>query len=209
MPDPASDRTLPLRERKRLRTRRVLAETALRLFTERGFDATTLDELVDEAEVSRSTFFRTYPAKEAVAIEAEAQLWSAYLAALADRPLTGVVLDAIRETLTAAVADLEPEWDHRYVATRRLIRTTPALLAYVEYHRHGVEADAVTILADRLGLPADDLRLQVLAELVTSAWSVAGREWVRADGRGGRAALTERVREAFAAVPASLELRTR
>jgi AcrR family transcriptional regulator len=209
MPDPASDRTLPLRERKRLRTRRALADAALRLFTERGFDATTLDELVDEAEVSRSTFFRTYPAKEAAAIEAEAELWSAYLAALADRPLTGVVLDGMRETLTAAVTDLEPEWDRRYVATRRLIRTTPALLAYVEYHRHGVKADAVTILADRLELPADDLRLHVLAELVTSAWSVAGREWVRADGRGGRDALTDRVREAFAAVPAGLALRAR
>src|SRR5689334_14626692 len=127
MPDPASDRTLPLRERKRLRTRRALADAALRLFTERGFDATTLDELVDEAEVSRSTFFRTYPAKEAAAIEAEAELWSAYLAGLADRPLTGVVLDGLRETLTAAVAEREPEWDRRYVATRRLIRTTPAL----------------------------------------------------------------------------------
>src|SRR5215813_6830869 len=87
---PPGDRSLPLRERKKLRTRRALAEAARRLFTANGFDATTLEELADEADVSKSTFFRFFPAKEAAAIEAEAELWSAYLAALADRELSGV-----------------------------------------------------------------------------------------------------------------------
>ena len=81
------DRSLPLRERKKLRTRRALADAALRLFAEKGFDATTIDELADEAEVSKTTFFRFFPAKEAAGIEAEAEVWAAYLSALAERPL--------------------------------------------------------------------------------------------------------------------------
>ena len=40
---PAGDRSLPLRERKKLRTRRALADAALRMFTEKGFNATTLE----------------------------------------------------------------------------------------------------------------------------------------------------------------------
>src|SRR5258707_1050800 len=117
---PASARSLPLRERKKLRTRRALADAALRMFTEKGFDATTLEELVEEAEVSKSTFFRAFPAKEAVAIEAEAELWSAYLTALAGRELSGPILGELHQALAAAAAGLDPGWDERFLATRRL-----------------------------------------------------------------------------------------
>ncbi|WP_019931729.1 TetR family transcriptional regulator [Nocardia sp. BMG111209] len=200
------DRSLPLRERKRLRTRRSLADTALRLFAERGFDATTVDELVDAAEVSRSTFFRTFATKEAAAVEAETELWAAYLAAVPSRARAGTVLDALRDSLIAAVDGLPGDWDARYVATRRLILTTPGLLGYVEYHRTGVERDVIGALATELGLDADDLRLRILAELATTAWSIAGRDWVRADGAGGRPGLADRLRAAFAAIPLSLGL---
>jgi AcrR family transcriptional regulator len=203
----ADERALPLRERKRLRTRRALAETALRMFTENGFDATTLDDLVEEAEVSKSTFFRAFPAKEAVAVEAETELWTAYLAALEQHELSGAVLDELRDTLAQAATGLEPGWDQRYVATRRLILAVPGLLAYVDYFRTGVEREAVACLAAKLGVADDDLRLQVLAELATTAWSVTGRDWVRHDARGGRKALTTRLHAAFEAIPAALTLR--
>src|SRR6516165_710089 len=198
---PPLDRSLPLRERKKLRTRRALADAALRLFTAKGFDATTLEELAEEAEVSRSTFFRFFPAKEAAAIEAEAELWAAYLAALAGRDLSGPVLRELHQTLAGAVAGLDPGWDQRFLATRRLIAAEPALLRYVEHYRARVREQIVAILAARLRLDPDDLRLHVLAELVMTAWSLSGRAWVRRGGKGGRPALLDGFADAISAVP--------
>jgi AcrR family transcriptional regulator len=132
--DASPDRALPLRERKKLRTRRALADAALRLFTQKGFDATTLEEVADEAEVSKSTFFRFFPAKEAAAVEAETELWTAYLAALADRKLSGPVLGELHQALAGAATGLDPGWDQRFLAARRLIMAEPnTLLKYVEH----------------------------------------------------------------------------
>ena len=205
----AGDRSLPLRERKKLRTRRALADAALRMFTDKGFDATTLEELAEEVEVSRSTFFRFFPAKEAAAIEAEAELWSAYLAALADRELSGAILGELHHTLAAAVAGLDPGWDERFLATRRLIAAEPALLRYAEHHRAGIKTEVIACLAGKLQLDPDDLRLHVLAELATTAWSLSGRHWVRHGGHGGRTALLKRFDDAVKAIPASLDLAAR
>jgi AcrR family transcriptional regulator len=203
---PAGDRSLPLRERKKLRTRRALADAALRMFTENGFGATTLEDIAEEAEVSKSTFFRAFPAKEAAAIEAEAELWSAYLTALADRELSGAILGELHETLATAAAGLDPSWDERFLATRRLAAAEPALLAYVEHYRAGVERQVIACLAGKLHLDPEDLRLHVLAELATTAWSVSGRHWVRHGGQGGRKALIDRLDSAIKAIPASLDL---
>jgi len=204
--DPAGDRALPLRERKKLRTRRALADAAMRLFTENGFDKTTLEELAEDAEVSKSTFFRFFPAKEAAAIEAETELWTAYLDELAGRRLSGAVLGELHHALAGAVAGLDPGWDQRFLATRRLIIAEPALLRYVEHYRAGVKSQVIASLAAKLGLDAEDLRLHLLAELTTTAFSVSGRYWVHHDGRGGRAALLDRFEEAIRAIPASLDL---
>ena len=203
---PPLDRSLPLRERKKLRTRRALADAALRLFTQNGFDATTLEELAAEAEVSKSTFFRFFPAKEAAAIDAEAELWAAYLAGLSARELSGPVLGELHQALAAAVTGLGPDWDERFVATRRLIAAEPALLKYVEHYRAGVKDQMTASLAGKLRLDAGDLRLHILAELTTTAFSLSGRDWVRRGGRGGRTALLQGFDRAVQAIPASLGL---
>jgi len=203
---PPLDRSLPLRERKKLRTRRALADAALRLFTDKGFDATTLEELADEAEVSKSTFFRFFPAKEAAAIEAETELWQAYLTTLADRELSGPILSELHQTLAAAAAGLDPGWDQRFRAARRLIAAEPALLRYVEYYRTQVKRQVTACLAGKLRLDPEDLRLHVLAEIATLIFTLSARPWVYREQHGGREALIKGFEDAVKAIPASLDL---
>ncbi|MGH3378360.1 MAG: TetR family transcriptional regulator, partial [Actinoallomurus sp.] len=55
---------LGLRERKKLKTRRSIQQHALRLIHEQGYEATTVEQIAEAAEVSPSTFFRYFPTKE-------------------------------------------------------------------------------------------------------------------------------------------------
>src|ERR687884_1248 len=53
-----------LREFKKQRTRQAIAETAMRLFVQRGFDRVTVAEVADAAGVSEKTVFNYFPTKE-------------------------------------------------------------------------------------------------------------------------------------------------
>ncbi|WP_406474307.1 TetR family transcriptional regulator [Streptomyces platensis] len=209
---PAMDRDLPLRERKKRRTRRALADTALLLFSENGFEAVTLDELVDAVEIAKRTFFRYYSSKESVAIAAEADLWQATVDRFEGTDLRGLVLDALRGALIAAIKGMDEDWDRRFVATRRLIATTPAL------HKHSMVLSdwAQSRLAARLETRFGRDRapaLRLLCEIALGAYWVGARTWTvrqeRGEGPGGsegREALARCVEEAFDLIPSALRL---
>ncbi|MFC8128705.1 TetR/AcrR family transcriptional regulator [Streptomyces sp. NPDC057302] len=202
---------LPLRERKKLRTRRALVEAALELFSAKGFAAATLDELVEAVEVSKRTFFRTFASKEDVALAPERELWRAYADDIAERrPVDGQPLLALFErSLYAAVAGMEEGWERRFLASRALADATPALNAHSLRHCADVTDEVVGIVGDGLGATSranlNPLRVRLLLELMLSAWRGALKEW-SAGGRQDRAALVAHMDAAFTEIPAVLEL---
>jgi AcrR family transcriptional regulator len=60
--------TVGLRERKKARTRAEIQGHALRLFRQQGYGSTTVQQIIEEAEVSESTFFRYFPTKAEVVL---------------------------------------------------------------------------------------------------------------------------------------------
>lgn len=209
------ERALPLRERKKLRTRRALADAALTLFTEKGFNETTLDELVDTVEVSKRTFFRYFASKEDAAMAAELELWDAYVAELAGRDIHGPVLDVLRDALSAAIAGLGDDWIERFFATRALAAhsSTSVLRDHSELVCIKAQKRIVDVLEQKLGIDSRaDVRLRLLGEFSLSAWRCGAKNWTAGRGYGGRRGhgggkvLVRRVEEAFDAIPASLAL---
>ena len=96
---------ISLRERKKARTRQALVDAALRLFAERGFEATTVADIADAADVSPRTFFTYFPAKEDVLFAGAKDRIERLRDALAKRAPDESFLDALRRAARDILTD--------------------------------------------------------------------------------------------------------
>jgi AcrR family transcriptional regulator len=155
------------RERNRQRTHVALRDAALARFAAQGFEATTVEQIADAADVSTRTFFRYFPCKEAVLFGAEH--WEPMLDVLRARPVAEPMLASLRALgeqhwLSGAASD-EPRRELR----AELIRTNPSVAAYAREQLAAAEPQIVQLAAERLGVdPAVDLRPVVFAQLWAS-----------------------------------------
>lgn len=115
-----------LHDRKLRLMRARLAELALGVLLERGFDAVTIEDLAAAAGISRRTFFRYFATKEDVVISTFDEPGAALLAEFARRAETEPPLLALRSTLDAIIAAFGTD-PARGRATLQLIRHTPSL----------------------------------------------------------------------------------
>jgi AcrR family transcriptional regulator len=152
---------LGLRERKKLRTRTAIREHALRLFREQGYSETTVDQIADAAEVSPSTFFRYFPAKEDVVVDDE---FDPLLAeAIRTQPADLAPIEAVREAMRAVFTALPAEARLRDRERHQLIKNEPELrTAVLDEYTRSLRLLA-GLLAERLGRDENDLRVRVFS----------------------------------------------
>ena len=171
-----------LRERKKARTRADLQNHALRLFRDRGYAATTVDDIAAAAEVSRSTFFRYFPRKEDVVLFDDVDPLIAR--AFAGQPAGTPLLTALRRAWTTAFDRVTPEKRELEEVRMRLARTVPEVAAAVR-ERGGPTVGVITeVIAAEFGLDPDDLDVVLFAGVVNGARLAAQALVEREPGRG-------------------------
>ncbi|MEU3572430.1 TetR/AcrR family transcriptional regulator [Kitasatospora sp. NPDC036755] len=202
--------TLPLRERKKLRTRQALIDTALELFGEHGFDGVTLDRLCEAVEVSKRTFFRAFTSKEDVAMAPTQDLWATFLDVLESRPPDGGrLLAVLEETLIGAIDRMPAEnWAERALASRRLAARTPSMDAHGLAFCERATREAVATIDRRFALGGTPggaaLRARLAMDMLVAAFHQAMDGWVAQPSGHTRADLARRLRAACAELPGAL-----
>ncbi|MFD7118674.1 TetR/AcrR family transcriptional regulator [Streptomyces sp. NPDC059922] len=158
------------RERKKAATRQKIADTALRLFLERGFDAVGIRDVAAEADVAVTTVFSHFASKEALVFEQdedfELRLARAVTGRAADEPLIPALRREVEALVRHCTADsATPIW--------RMIEASPALREYEESMRlRHAEALATAIAADPV-LSQTTTACRTIARFVIDAYSLA------------------------------------
>jgi AcrR family transcriptional regulator len=172
-----------LRERKKQHTRESLIRAAYELFVEKGYDETTVDEIVAAVDVSQRTFFRYFASKEAVAFSLQALVSERYVDAVRRRPpgeapveLLRSTLDETWESIGEAIEEVVPL--ALYMRMWQIVETTPALVAVQLRHAVEMEEQLAAEVARREGLDLDaDPRPRVLVAAFSGVMRAAFRRW--------------------------------
>src|ERR1700759_5017417 len=163
-----------LRERKRQQTRERLTRAAMALFLERGFEATTLDDIAAAADISRRSFFHYFASKEDVVFAWQEESTAALIAAVAARPTDESMLTAAENAITAMVGQLEPG---EAIAMARLKRDNPALQARDQVKYEKLERALAEALGKRADYKAEKLQARLVAMIATGAMRIGGEFW--------------------------------
>jgi AcrR family transcriptional regulator len=153
-----------LRERKKAQTRQTIADTALRLFTERGFDQVTVAEVAREAEVSEATLFNYFPTKEDLLFSRMGAYEAQLVDAVRNRDRGTSAVTALTEFLIRPQHDrLSSQASESLATMARMITASPALLARERQVFAEHTAELAAVLAEQTHADPEDLAPWVVA----------------------------------------------
>ena len=157
-------RTPGLRERKKERTRETIRKHAMRLFRTQGYEATTVQQIIDEVEVSESTFFRYFPTKGHVVLTDDFD--PIIVAAFRRQPAELTPIQALRMAFREAFSELQPDEIAEQSDRAHMMLAVPELRAAMLEQLVASMRLLDGILAERSGRSPDDLGVRTLSGAV-------------------------------------------
>lgn len=150
------------RERKKAATRQAIADAALHLFLEHGYDHVSIRDIAEAADVSTATIFKHFTGKEALVFDQDESREAELVAVVRQRPEGQSILDALRRHVhdsreRLAAHPQMAEFEH-------LVDSTPALHTYAEHMWTRHTASLAAAIAEETG--ADDVSCTALAKFV-------------------------------------------
>ena len=180
------------RQRKKNATRDRIRSAALRLFSEQGYDATTVEQIAAAAGVSHMTFFRYYPAKEDVALSDSYDPLLAGL--LGQTPAAWPLIDRVRAALVQGLRQIYDADRDTLLAQNKLIIATPALRERLWASQVDTQQLILQALAARQDDPYPSFEDRVTVAACLAAATTAVLTWVE---NGGTPELPDLVEQAF------------
>lgn len=189
--DREDNRPEGLRERKRRETAERIRETGIRLFMEKGYAATTLEDIAGEAGISRRTFFYYYKSKDDILLTMQNGTGDALAAALKEAPYGKRPFEAVRDAVLHLTAPIPPD---ELLLLDRLMRSSEVVQARkaASYIQH--EQTVFAALREKWPEPEREAALRWIAMLAIGGLRLSLEAFSREEGKRP---LVDFVREAF------------
>jgi AcrR family transcriptional regulator len=179
-----------LRERKKRQTRQYISDVATGLFIERGFDAVTVAEIADAADVSVNTVYNYFPAKEDLFFDRSAGLIDRMARWVRGRTKGESAAAAVLRELREEVEAVSPRVGLMpgYATFMRVIEDAPALRSRLWAVGQEVQVNLEEALREETGAAGDDPMPHLIAGQLgwvhSTVMGLIGREMVK--GRNPR-----------------------
>jgi len=173
-----------LRERKKARTRQTIERVALELFAERGFQATTLAEIAEAAEVAPSTLYSYFPLKEDILFGLNDAIRESARRRINSRSESETLVDALAAWITTDVPEIVGT-DNKLIRRRRAIIDSDDSLLVQERLRNALLEDVFAeAFARDLGETPEDLRSRLMAAVAVRGLRAIWFWWLRQHEEG-------------------------
>jgi AcrR family transcriptional regulator len=164
LPEPDSRATTGLRERKKVRTREMIRARALHLFVTQGYQATTVQQIIDDVEISESRFFRYFPTKGDVVLSDDFD--PIIVAAFLRQPQELGPVEALRRAFNETFGQLTVEQLAEQQDRMHLILSVPELRAAILDQFGQAMRLLASAVAERTHRNPDDMEVLTIAGAV-------------------------------------------